>query len=243
MSNDKMNRRSFVKAAAFAGAGLAFFRGLPQRTLAQSKLAGTAWQIEGDYFETCSCDYLCPCLPSGGAAQPTKGYCDAATVFHIDQGRYGTTILDDLNFVIVAHLPDAAAKGNWSVCVITDSRANPDQEAALTAIASGKAGGPVAGLAPAIGKFLGTQSQPIQFHQDGMSRSVMVPGVLDQAVEGVPGADPNMPMYLDNVSWIPNTRLALAHATRTHLNFFGIKLDDISGKNNGHFAPFSWKAS
>ena len=206
-------------------------------------MSSTSWQISGDYFETCNCDYLCPCLSTNMAGQPTKGYCDVALVYHIDQGRYGTTKLDDLNFVIVAHAPDAMGKGNWSVGLITDSRANPEQQQALTAIASGQAGGPPATLGPVIGKFLGAESKPIQYQKNGMSRSVSVPGLLDQACEGTPGADPNTPIYFDNVAHPSNTRLALAHATKSHLHAFGINWDDTSGKNNGHFAPFSWKAS
>ena len=205
-------------------------------------MSSTSWQIKGDYFETCSCDFLCPCLPSNMAGAPTKGYCDVALVYHIEQGRYGNTTLDDLNFVIVAHTPDIMGKGNWSVGLITDARANPDQQQALTAIASGQAGGPPASLGPLLGKFLGAESKPITYQKNGMSRSVDIPGLLDQACEGVQGADTSTPMYLDNVAHPTNTRLALAHAVRSHLHAFGINWDDTSGKNNGHFAPFSWQA-
>src|SRR6476646_4931328 len=100
----------------------------------------SAWQITGDYFETCSCDYLCPCISSNLAAQPTKGYCDVAMVFHIDQGQFGTTGLDDLSFALSAHTPDVMGKGNWSVGFFSDERATTEQQQALTAIASGQAG-------------------------------------------------------------------------------------------------------
>jgi len=38
-----------------------------------------------------------------------------------------------------------------------------------------------------------------------------------------------------------NARLALAHATRSHVHAFGLDWDDTSGRNNGHFAPFFWQ--
>ena len=63
----------------------------------------TNWQIRGSYFETCSCDYLCPCISSHMTAQPTRGHCDFAMVYHIDQGRYGNVTLDGINFAIVGH--------------------------------------------------------------------------------------------------------------------------------------------
>ena len=37
-----------------------------------------------------------------------------------------------------------------------------------------------------------------------------------------------------------NTRLALAKATRSIFNVFGIQWKDTSGMRNGHFAPFAW---
>ena len=32
-----------------------------------------AWAINGEYFETCNCDFLCPCITSNLAATPTEG--------------------------------------------------------------------------------------------------------------------------------------------------------------------------
>ena len=107
-----------------------------------------SWQVSGDYFETCSCDYLCPCITSNLAAQPTKGHCDVAIAFHIERGSYDGLTLDDLNFVVIAHTPDVMGKGDWSVGLITDERATPEQQQALIGIGSGQAGGPMNGLEP-----------------------------------------------------------------------------------------------
>jgi len=206
-------------------------------------MAKTTWQISGDYFETCSCDYLCPCGPSSLAARPTKDRCDFAMVFHIDNGRYENTVLDDLNFAVIGRAPEEMVKGNWSVGLITDQRATPEQQKALVAIAGGQAGGPMSVLAPLIGTFLGVEAKPITLTKNGMRRSVSIPAVLDQAIEGVPGAaNPDEPLYLDNTLHPANPRLALARASRSHLHVFGIDWDDDSGRNNGHFAPFNWRA-
>jgi hypothetical protein len=164
-------------------------------------------------------------------------------VFHIEQGRYGNVVLDGLNFAVVLHTPSVMSQGNWSVGVILDESANPDQQQALTAIASGQAGGPMAPLGPLIGTFLGTMTQPIQFQKNGLQRSVAIPGILDQAVEGVKGAaNPNEPLYIDNTPHPANARLALARATHSRLHAFGIDWDETSGQNNGHFAPFHWQS-
>ena len=52
-------------------------------------MANPAWSATGDYFETCTCDYLCPCLSSNLTAPPTKGDCVFAFAFRVDRGRFG----------------------------------------------------------------------------------------------------------------------------------------------------------
>jgi hypothetical protein len=197
-----------------------------------------AWELSGQYFETCSCDYLCPCISSNLTARPTKGECVAALVFQVESGSYGPTNLDGLNFAVVLRTPDVMIKGDWAVGLIVDERADDEQQHALAAIASGRAGGPMANLAPLIGDFRGIEIAPIQVSGDAMKWSVTIPGVLDQALEGVPGAKSDEPLYLDNTLHPANSRLALARAQRSHLHGLGFDWDDASGQNNGHFAPF-----
>jgi len=205
-------------------------------------MATTSWQLSGDYCETCSCDFLCPCLPSNLAAQPTKGACHFAFVFHIDQGQYGSLTLAGLNFAVVGQAPGVMGQGNWSVGLVLDERATADQQQAIIAIASGQAGGPMAPLSGLIGTFLGTEVHPIHYQRSGLQRSVTIPSVLEQAVAGVSSvANPSEPLYIDNTLHPANTRLALGRATQSHLHAFGLAWDDTSGKNNGHFAPFRWQ--
>jgi hypothetical protein len=205
-------------------------------------MAGTEWRISGEYLEACSCDSVCPCPTSGLAARPTKGACDAGLVFRIDQGQYGSTRLDGLSFAILLHTPGAMIQGNWTVGVIVDERASAPQREALTAIASGQGGGPIAALGPLVGRFAGVEAKPIAIEQRGLHRAASIPGVLDLAIDGIPGATPDEPIYFDNVGHPAASRLALARATRSHMHVFGIDWDDTSGLNNGHFAPFAWSS-
>ena len=206
-------------------------------------MATVSWQVSGQYMEACSCDSVCPCPTSGLAARPTKGSCDAGLVFHVERGQYGGTTLDDLRFAVLLHTPGPMIEGNWTVGVIVDERASASQREALTTIASGQGGGPMAALGPLVGRFAGSDARPITIQGNGMRRSVSIPGVLDIAVEGIPGARQDEPIYLDNVGHPAASRLALAKASRSHLHAFGIDWDDASGRNNGHFAPFSWKSA
>jgi hypothetical protein len=200
------------------------------------------WKISGEYFEACNCDFVCPCPTSGLAARPTKGHCDAGLVFHVDRGAFGKTKLDGLNFAVLLRTPGPMIQGNWTVGLILDERASAAQREALTTIASGQGGGPMAAVGPLVGTFAGAEPKPIRIESKGMHRSVSIPGVLDIAIDGVAGANTKKPIFFDNVGHPAASRLALAKASRGHLHAFGIDWDDTSGKNNGHFAPFSWSS-
>ncbi len=206
-------------------------------------MANTEWKISGDYFEACSCDSVCPCPTSGMAARPTQGHCDAGLVFHVERGTYGTTKLDGLNFAVLLHTPGPMIAGNWTVGLIVDEKATAPQREALTAIASGQSGGPMAAVGPLVGTFSGVEFKPIRIERNGLQRSVAIPGALDLDVEGIPGANENEPVYFDNVAHPAASRLALAKASHSHMHAFGINWDDTSGENNGHFAPYAWSSS
>jgi hypothetical protein len=203
-----------------------------------------AWSIEGRYFETCNCEYLCPCISSNLTATPSNGDCKVALAFQVDRGSKDGVALDGLSFIVVAHTPGAMGQGNWTVGVIVDDRATTAQADALLAIASGQAGGPMAQLAPLLGKFAGVERRPINFSSsDGKRYAVTAGDLVDQACEAVMGA-PNAtePMALVHTGHPVNADLALARATRSHIHAFGIDWEDDTGKRNGHFAPFRWQA-
>ena len=136
-------------------------------------------------------------------------------------------------------------KGNWSVGLVIDERASAAQRDAITAIASGAAGGPMAPLSGLIGQFLGAEQAPIRIEQDGKKFTVTAGKLVDMAGEGAMGIDPNAtePMYLENTGHPVSSRLALAHASKSHVHAPGLTWDDASGKNNGHFAPFNWRSA
>ena len=75
-------------------------------------MASATWRVSGQYFEACSCDFVCPCPTSGLAARPTKGHCDVGLVFHVERGEHGGTKLDGLNFAILLHTPGPMIAGN-----------------------------------------------------------------------------------------------------------------------------------
>src|ERR1051326_8728529 len=135
-------------------------------------MANPSWQVRGQYYETCSCDFVCPCITGQMMARPSKGSCTFAMAMKIENGNFGTVQLDGLGFILLALTPEEMGKGNWSVGIIVDERANTQQRDAIAAIASGSAGGPMAIAAGLVGKFLGVEAAPIQFNRNGFKWSV-----------------------------------------------------------------------
>src|SRR3954454_21937243 len=106
----------------------------------------SAWQMTGQYMETCNCTLLCPCIITNLAARPTEGDCKVAIALHIDKGAKDGTKLDGLGFVVMLHAPGAMGSGNITVGLIIDESASDQQVEAITAIAPGSAGGPMSAL-------------------------------------------------------------------------------------------------
>ncbi len=199
------------------------------------------WRIEGQYMETCNCNYLCPCITSNLTALPTEGDCKAAIAMTVEKGEKDGVDLSGVSFIVLMLAPGAMADGDIKVGLIVDDRASDDQTGAITEIATGAAGGPMAALGPLVGEFAGVEKRPVTFERDGMSFAVTAGDLIDQAIEGVPSASAEgEPIYVDNSAHPVNARLALAKATRSRFNAFGIEWDDASGTRNGHFAPFAW---
>lgn len=135
-------------------------------------------------------------------------------------------------------------QGNGSVGSIVDERASAEQRNAISTIVSGQAGGPMAALGPIFTTFDGVETRPIQFTKDGLRQSVSAAERVDEAIEGVESlVQAGEPLYLDNTMHPANPRLALAKASRAHVHAFGRNWDDDSGRNNGHYAPFTWQGS
>ena len=203
----------------------------------------STWQITGQYMETCNCAFLCPCITSNLPARPTEGDCKAAVTMHIDKGVKDGINLDGLSFIVMMHSPGAMGDGNITVGLIVDDTASDQQLEAISAIATGSAGGPMAALGPLVGRIAGVERRPILFEADGLNRTVRAGELVDQACEGIASAvAPDQAICIDNTVHPVTSRLSLAKAKRSSFHVFGIDWDDATGTRNGHFAPFTWAA-
>lgn len=199
------------------------------------------WHIKGQYMETCNCAFICPCIGSNLTAVPTEGDCKAAIAMRVDEGEKDGVKLDGVAFIVLMRSPGAMADGNIKVGLIIDESADEDQVDAISAIATGAEGGPMAAVAPLVSEVAGVERRPVTFDQDGMRYRVTAGELIDQSLEGVPSVSrEGEPVYVDNTAHPVAPKLALANATNSRFNAFGIDWEDASGARNGHFAPFSW---
>jgi hypothetical protein len=205
--------------------------------LERTSMANESWKIEGEYFESCNCELLCPCLLSQAKVRPTEGHCDVVLAFHINRGSYGKTDLSGLNAVQAFTTPGPMAQGGGTGGVYVDGRANAEQRAALEAIFAGQAGGPPSLLAPMIAHRLPTKTAQIEFSASGDTRKLSIAGITEVTVQAVAGRD-GKAVWLDNVTHPYSARLAAARGTASRYKDHSLSFDN-SGRN-GHFSPINW---
>jgi hypothetical protein len=75
--------------------------------------------------------------------------------------------------------------------------------------------------------------------QDGNTWRAKAGDLVDESCEALLNME-GKTIAIDNVSHPINSRLALAKATKSRFDAFGIDWDDSTGTRNGHFAPFAW---
>ncbi len=51
------------------------------------------------------------------------------------------------------------------------------------------------------------------------------------------------PLQLDHTGHPAADRFTLARASKSHVHALGLDWDDVSGINNGQYAPFSWRSA
>jgi hypothetical protein len=197
--------------------------------------------VRGEYFENCNCDVVCPCeiSPKGFLqGQPDRGACDVVLVFHVNQGQYGTTDLAGSNLILAAHAPGVMVEGNWTVAVYLDANTTSEQQQALGAIFGGAAGGPMAALAPLIGKNLGIKSVPIEYRNEGKQRIARIEGILDATIAAVPAVTPDGVVTKQGANPLFPGEWVQAYGMHTTYQDFEFRWDN-SGRC-ADYADFRW---
>jgi len=196
------------------------------------------WQLDGTYFESCSCDALCPCTWSGFTARATLDRCLALLAYHIDSGDIDGVDVSGLCFALFLDTPPVMSEGNWRVGVYLDDAASDAQAGQLGAVLSGQRGGPPASLAPLIGEMLGVEKARITYSDYGPRHQVTIGDDIDMGVKDFVAGENFAPVQLTNTLHPSNSTLTVAPAGPVRLSTFGT--DWGREGQSGFSAPFSW---
>jgi hypothetical protein len=196
-----------------------------------------SWSLEGSYFECCSCDVVCPCIPSM-AFGATQDYCRVMLVFHIKRGDVEGTDVSGLTVVAVADTPKVMTEGNWRLGVFIDDKASQEQAEKLGAVFSGALGGPMEALGPLIGENLGAKSAPIEVREEGLTHAVKIGDEVDFEIEDIVGfgVESGQPAQITGIFHPAGPELTVAHATRSNINAFGISYEAKAAFSRSRFA-------
>ena len=91
-----------------------------------------SWRFEGTYFESCSCDAVCPCTWSGLTAKATLDRCRALLAYHIADGEIDGVDVSGLTFALFLDTPPIMSEGDWRVGVFLDAAASDEQAGNMT---------------------------------------------------------------------------------------------------------------
>ena len=196
-----------------------------------------SWKLEGSYFETCSCDVVCPCTASF-ALGATNDRCRVVLVFHVTGGDVEGVDVGGLTVAAVADTPKVMSEGNWRLGVFIDAAASDEQAEKLGAVFSGALGGPMQALGPLIGENLGVQRAPIEVHEDGLRHSVRIGDAVDAEIEDVVpfGVQSGEPVKLTGIFHPAGSELTVARATRSSIDAFGIQYEAKAAFSTSQFA-------
>jgi len=199
-----------------------------------------SWKLAGSYFETCSCDVVCPCTASM-ALSATHDRCKFTMVFHVHSGEVEGTDVSGLTVAAIADTPKAMSEGNWRLGVIIDAAASEEQAEKLGQVFSGALGGPMEALGPLVSENLGVERASIEVQEDGLRHSIRIGDAVDFEVEDVVplGVETGEPAKLTDISHPGGSELTVAHATRSKIDAFGIQYEGNSGFSN---SQWSWAA-
>jgi hypothetical protein len=196
-----------------------------------------SWSLKGSYFETCSCDLMCPCNMSFDHGA-TNDYCRVTLVFNIKEGEIEGTDVSGLKVAAIADSPKVMTEGNWRLGLFVDDRASDEQMEKLTGVFGGQKGGPMETVVPLVGEMLGVERAPFEVVEDGLRHSVKIGDAIDFEIEDIVpfGVETGQPVRLVGVFHPAASEFNAAEATRSRISAFGIEYEGKTGISTSEFA-------
>ena len=199
-----------------------------------------SWELEGTYFENCNCTWVCPCTVSSLTMPATQDRCQVVLIYHVDRGKIEGADVSGLSVAVVADTPRQMTDGNWNLGLIVDSAASPQQTEALAGVFSGQKGGPMAALAPLVGKVLGVERADIQYSSQNGKHTARIGKDIEISVEDFKPEGLDRSTRLDGVFHPSNSTLTVDKPVASRIKAFGMTFHNDHG--SAFSSPFTWSA-
>ena len=144
------------------------------------------WKLEGQYFESCNCDLVCPCI---FLRPPTQGFCNAMVGWQIEKGYMDDVDLSGLNVGLWLYAPGLMTEGGWQVTLYIDERADAKQAEALQKIWGGTVGGHPAVIAELVGEIKGVHSAKVDITYTDKQKTMKIGDYGEVKVNALEGAE------------------------------------------------------
>ena len=235
------SRRDFMKGLATVAAATPVVGSLFKSKDAEAALADHTMYLRGTYFESCTCDTICPCLL---LLDPTRVHCKALLAWDIEKGHVGGVDVSGLKVAMWLNAPGNLLKGKFQMAVYIDDNASSSQHNALKEAYHGIHGGHL-GVVASLGKgeeggpreYLPTRSASIQMTQNGPDRHLVIHGVLENKMKQLAGASGRPVMLHDMpLAVAPPFAVTVSRSEINTYNDHGVSHSFEGG--NGLSSPF-----
>lgn len=191
-------------------------------------LAAKAWKIKGALSEACTCAVPCSC--NFGEGPSPHSYCYPFYSYHIEAGRYGDVVLDDLHF--------GSADVRSGRHMFMDERANPQQREALRVIMARVVERVSAEDSEKKAQEMAEEIRYVKVEQeyDARKNLLRVAGIGEFAADYVMGLDKSAPVVVRN-----NTTWRIHEAIKAKTSAYKVKIErDVvdtkdTNSNQGEF--------
>lgn len=191
-------------------------------------LAAKSWKIKGALSEACTCAVPCSC--NFGQGPSPHSYCYPFYSYHIEEGRYGNVVLDDL------HFGSADLRGGRHMFM--DERASPQQREALRVIMARVVERVSAEDSEKKAQEISDEIRYVKVEQEYDERKnlLRVAGIGEFAADYVMGLDKSAPVVVRN-----NTTWRIHDAIKAKTSAYKVKIErDVvdtkdTNSNQGEF--------
>ena len=152
------------------------------------------WKLEGRYFESCTCDLVCPCI---FLKPPTHTFCKAIVGWQIEKGYMDDLDLSGFNVGLWLYAPGLMTEGGWQVTLYIDDRADAKQKEALQKIWGGQVGGHPAVIASLVGEIKGVHSAKVDITYTDKEKTMKISDYGEVKVNALEGAE-GKPVLVEN---------------------------------------------